>query len=61
MRWHRYDASIVGRYSENVTRLPFVRFRSFRKATEWVVMMNDRINDHGENPLTYFAVKRIGP
>lgn len=58
-RWFRWEATIVGRYSENVTPLPFVRFRHMEEGWDWVRRMNRAHNGDDPDPLIYYALRKI--
>lgn len=55
----KYEATIVGQESDNVTHLSFVRFKTEREAQLWVVMMNRAHRQVGD-PLTLFGYREIG-
>lgn len=58
VRWHRWEAVIVGLESGHVSDLPFVRFRHERDAQAWVARMNASHTGRDQHGLTVFDYRR---
>ena len=62
VRWYRYRAVLVGRYSGQRHVIPFLRWRHERDASAWVLGINTAherfINTDGD-PLTWWEYEEI--